>query len=243
MDPHADPDDDNPNISNAHRYLFAADNPVNVGDESGLEGEDISIGLSVSNTVNSISATIQPTFLQTFTVRGASNLSSRGLHFLEIEEGFEQFPYDTDKSKKPHSGNCTIGYGFKLHNGPCNEADYAAWPKGITKIAAEDKVFDKLFSQTLPGIADLVEVPLAQREFDTLVDFTYNTGPGYEGGDTGLASTKFLPVLNMGGYFAVPPLLLTSKTFGNQGLINRRTDEVRLWTTGVYIAHGRYISF
>jgi lysozyme len=86
-----------------------------------------------------------------------------------------------------------------------------------------------------------VSVPLAQKEFDALTDFTFNLGAGDSlqalKAQKGLSSTTLLRVLNLGFYSAVPAefrrfIYSNGKPAG--GLIKRRNDEALLWSTGIY---------
>jgi len=81
-----------------------------------------------------------------------------------------------------------------------------------------------------PAIRDLVHVPLTQAQYDAIVSFTFNVGPGNARLGTGLAGSEFLHQLNAGHYngdlmlhFRRPP-----------DIIGRRTREVRLFNTGNY---------
>jgi len=181
------------------------------------------------------------------TFRVATTVSLRGIQFIEAEEGLKKIPYD-DLGSNPPRGNCTIGYGHLIHFGICTQADFSQYPSGITQNAAEQLLYGDVFSIALYPIKFLVSVPLAQKELDALVDFTFNIGSGNSVASLqkqkGLASTTLLRVLNLGLYSAVPAEF---KKFVNSGglpvqaLVRRRNDEAYLWTTGIYFANGRLI--
>lgn len=89
--------------------------------------------------------------------------SGNGLHLTEGFEGCKLKAYQDSK------GVWTIGYG---HTGrevvaglTCTQAQADAW-------LAEDIAWAEM------EVNRLVKVPLAQHEFDALVDFTFNCGAG-----------------------------------------------------------------
>jgi hypothetical protein len=61
--------------------------------------------------------------------------------------------------------------------GPCIPADFTQYPNGISPDAAEQLLFKDPFKNAMLPIKFLVSVPLAQKEFDALSDFTFNIGP------------------------------------------------------------------
>jgi GH24 family phage-related lysozyme (muramidase) len=148
----------------------------------------------------------------------------------------------------PNQGNCTIGYGHLIHLGVCTQADFSQYPTGITPDAAEQLLFGDVYEKTFFPMKFLINVGLAQKEFDALTDFTFNLGagnslPALQAG-RGLASTTLLRVLNLGYYSAVPAEMRRFRFSGGvvvPGLVRRRNDEASLWITGIYFANGRLI--
>ncbi len=128
-----------------------------------------------------------------------------------------------------------------MEDHPCTWVDYAQYPNGISRDAAEQQLFQDVNENAIYPIRFLVTVPLAQKEFDALADFAFNIGPGNNllslQKGRGLASTTLLRQLNSGYYSAVPPQLHRFVYSGKQrltGLVHRRNDEATLWITGIY---------
>ena len=234
-----DGDDENP--SSLQKYVYTAADPVNSVDPSGNEDVSEAIGgFGVSNTINASSILSYEPFKHQY--RTASTISSRGVEFIKLHETFKAFPYDDGGS--PGVGNCTVGFGHLEHYGPCTDDDRAQYPNGISPDAAEQKLFQDIFRVALLPMKLEVRVPLAQKEFDALADFTYNIGGGSyvtkKSGvvKTGLLGTNTLRILNLGFYAAVPDVLATEHilpgSIYEKGLRSRRHDEASLWSTGIY---------
>ncbi len=97
----------------------------------------------------------------------------------------------------------------------------------INLTPAQEKA---LLQNTVKSYADFVatqiKVPVSQGQFDALVSFAYNIGK------TGFADSTALKRLNAGNHQGVPEAMSWwNKSDGkvNQGLINRRTDEMQLF--------------
>jgi lysozyme len=111
----------------------------------------------------------------------------------------------------------TIGYGHtagvKLGD-TCTQDQADAW-------LADDLI------EAETDVNKLVTVPLSQHEFDALVDFTYNVGYG------NLRSSTLLTLLNQRKYASAGSQFLVWNKAGGviiQGLVNRRRDELALFT-------------
>jgi lysozyme len=114
---------------------------------------------------------------------------------------------------------------------------------GLTKGVRDGMVIDeatgqKMFAKELATYEDaverLVKVPLNQHQFDALVSFTYNVGPGdpTKPKSGGLANSTLLKVLNQGKYAAVPGQLMRWNKGGGRvlsGLTRRRKAEGALF--------------
>jgi lysozyme len=140
-------------------------------------------------------------------------LSMAGLALIKLSEGFRSTAY------KDVAGILTIGYGHRIVPGE-------NFPNGITEAEAET-----LLSQDVAiaeqAITRLVRVPLAQGQFDALVDFVFNLGAER------LAHSTALQDLNAGRYSAAAGQLLLWDHAGsriNSGLARRRAAEFQLWT-------------
>lgn len=146
-------------------------------------------------------------------------LSIAGLELLKNSEGFRSQAY-LDSNGLP-----TIGYGHKL-------LPQESFPHGITEAQATGILASDL-RQAEQTVARLVKVPLAQGQFDALVDFCFNLGAGR------LASSTLLKVLNGGRYEAAAEQLLRWDLTGgkvNGGLKARREAEIALWRNQSAIA-------
>ncbi|MGU3576791.1 lysozyme [Brucellaceae bacterium C25G] len=80
-------------------------------------------------------------------------------------------------------------------------------------------------------ISELVNVPLTNNQYATLVSFDFNTGA--------LHRSTLLKKLNAGDYSAVPAELMKWVNAGGkrvQGLVNRRAAEAGLWVKGDFVS-------
>jgi len=82
------------------------------------------------------------------------------------------------------------------------------------------------------AVFKMLRVPVTQRQFDTLMSFTYNVGTG------NLKGSTLLKRLNAGAYSEVPTQLMrwtraqdreTKQWKTLRGLYNRRVDEAKMW--------------
>ncbi len=145
--------------------------------------------------------------------------------------------YDNDGA-----GNCTIGYGTLVHLGVCNGQDgEEEFLNGITKERAEELLFIRI-NDAEETVRKYVEVPLKQQEFDALVSFAYNVGPGYgiygePGSVPGFSNSNVLDEVNAGNFGAVPNALdMWILPLSAPGLVTRRHQE------GMMFSHGSYDS-
>src|SRR5450631_4021493 len=109
-------------------------------------------------------------------------LSTNGLELTKKAEGFRNRVY------VDVAGIRTIGYGHRLLPGE-------SFPNGIDETQAEGMLTADLRTAEL-AVDRLVKVPLAQGQFDALVDFAFNLGAGR------LAASSLLKDLNAGKYDA-----------------------------------------
>jgi lysozyme len=139
-------------------------------------------------------------------------LSAAGMNLLKRSEGFRSHTY-LDVVGIP-----TIGYGHRLVHPEC-------FPNGIQESQADEILARDLCEAEL-SVARLVKVPLAQGQFDALVDFCFNLGSGK------LAGSTLLKELNAGRHEAAGEQLLRWDHVGaqeNAGLKARREAEFQLW--------------
>ena len=141
--------------------------------------------------------------------------SAAGLDLLKKSEGFRSRTY-LDVAGFP-----TIGYGHRLLHPE-------SFKNGIDEPqAAEILVADVRDAEQ--AVERMVKVPLAQGQFDALVDFVFNLGQGRLAGSTLLAD------LNAGKYDDAAGQLLRWDHAGaqeNAGLRARREAEAELWDNG-----------
>lgn len=150
------------------------------------------------------------------------SISDQGINLVKKFEGLAKV--DTDGMIIPYkcpANVMTIGYGHT---------------KGvkknmrITKEEAENLLRDDL--RTFEAeVKNMVDVPLSQYQFDTLVSFVYNLGAA------NFKSSTLLKKLNAGDYAAVPAQLMRwnkarvgGKLQPLTGLTRRRTAEAALFT-------------
>lgn len=161
--------------------------------------------------------------------------SDAGVAFIKRWEEFVGYVYDDKIPKRrsggvlqypewgggPVRGTLTIGYGHT------NAAGAPLINRGMRVTEAEASAI--LAHDLVPcehQVADGVHVPLAQHQFDALASFTFNCGPGN--------LRRLVVGLNAGDYGSIPQRLMlyvTSKGERMQGLVNRRSGEVKLWNT------------
>ena len=138
--------------------------------------------------------------------------SAAGMELLKRFEGFRNRVY-LDVAGLP-----TIGYGHRLLHSD-------SFPNGIDEPQAANLLACDV-RDAEQAVERMVKVPLAQGQFDALVDFTFNLGSGR------LASSTLLKSLNAGRYDDVVEQLLRWDHAGGQenaALKSRREAEAALW--------------
>ena len=138
------------------------------------------------------------------------------VNLLKEVEGWRDKPY------RDSGGKCTIGYGHLI-----KEGEYC--PDRIT-VGQGEKYLREDIANAEDIVNSTVSVPLKQHQFDALVSFTFNIGAG------AWAVSDTLKILNNGEHHRMPArMLMWVKVTKNgvkvveEGLINRRLKEVRLW--------------
>jgi GH24 family phage-related lysozyme (muramidase) len=179
---------------------------------------------SLSTTVIPDSALAMLSFSRSASERTAHALSPQGVDLIKNFEGFR------DKLYNDPAGHCTVGYGTLVHRGNCEghstEQPYAS---GVTKERAAE-----LLTQEAGGfagtISNKVTVPLNQNQFDALVSFVYNVGPG------AFEKSTLLKLLNQGKYDSIPTELKkwtkarqNGQVVDLPGLVKRRAAEADLF--------------
>jgi lysozyme len=134
------------------------------------------------------------------------------MNLLKLSEGSRNRVY------RDENGLATIGYGHRLLH-------TETFPNGIDEPHASALLaLDVCAAEE--AVQRLVKVPLTQGQFDALVDFCFNLGPGR------LAASSLLEDLNAGKYDeAARQLLLWDHAAGREiaALKARREAEATLW--------------
>lgn len=138
--------------------------------------------------------------------------SQRGIDLIKQFEGFSAEPYLCPGDV------WTQGYGTTLgvdRNGsPITREKAEQWLRRDLRVFEND-------------INSMVKVPLTQNQFDALVCFVYNVGPG------AFTKSTLLKLLNRGEYDKVPYELARWNKAGGKtlaGLTRRRVAEAALWS-------------
>lgn len=165
-------------------------------------------------------------------------LSGNGAEFIGAFEGFVGHVYDDA------AGNATIGFGHLLHAGRATKHDYAAWRAGVTRRQAEE-LLRRDAQRMVAAVHDTIHVHLTQQQFDALVSFAYNCGPGALAGSVGRAVNSRPRLVNWTNlhdwYRRVTDALLLWDHAGGRvlaGLERRRMAEARLFEIGRYSQRG-----
>ena len=138
--------------------------------------------------------------------------SEVGIELIKEFEGCKQVAYQDSV------GVWTIGYG---HTKDVYEGQLSI-KKTCERFLAED------LQEFEDYVEAIVEVSLSQNQFDALVAWTFNLGPG------NLLKSTMLRKLNEGDYDAVPDEMRRWNKAGGEvlnGLIRRRDAEAKLFNT------------
>ncbi len=90
--------------------------------------------------------------------------SLNGIAFIEANEGF-------CPTVRPDNRGPMIGFGHDLQPGE-------TFPDGITPADAAQLLLNDLHTRFEPAVNRLADPSCTQNQFDALVDFCYNLGPG-----------------------------------------------------------------
>ncbi|MCK8779098.1 lysozyme [Rhizobium sp. NTR19] len=145
-------------------------------------------------------------------------INAAGLSLVKEFEGFEPRWY------KDPVGIWTIGYG---HTDAAGDPKYAATKGLVLTEAKATEILQNDLQKYADAVSKAVTVPLNDNQFDALVSWCYNVGPG------AMASSTLVRKLNAGDYAAVPfELSKWNKAGGKvlRGLTRRRAAEGSLFT-------------
>lgn len=142
------------------------------------------------------------------------NISTQGLELIKSFEGLHLQAY-LDPIGIP-----TIGYGTTIIDGkPVAMGMTIDEAKATACLKADCAKFEDF-------VNDLVNVPVSQKQFDALMSFTYNLGPG------NLKKSTLLKKLNAGLYDEIQEQFLVWNKAGGKvykGLTRRRLAEAVLF--------------
>jgi len=143
--------------------------------------------------------------------------SSNGLNLIKRFEGYSAIPY------KDTSGRPTIGYGHLIKAG---EVFGAVSNLDATNLLSGDVLWSENVVNTM------VTVTINQCQFDALVDFVYNLGSGNFQKSTLLSYINNNETMDK----IVAQIIVWDRSANviNQGLLNRRNAEAKLYSTGDY---------
>lgn len=101
-----------------------------------------------------------------------AGVSQDGIDLIVRFEGFSATLYDDPSPAR----NCTIGYGFMVHEGPCDgRAEEAPYLNGITEAQAQAQLAQAVRAYAA-AVLQFSAVTLTQHQIDALTSFCYNVG-------------------------------------------------------------------
>jgi GH24 family phage-related lysozyme (muramidase) len=152
------------------------------------------------------------------------------VYFIMREEGFYAHPDDVSDTR-----NCTVGYGLKLHPGPCNGTEPARFTRGINPEEGLRLLMNRLV-RVAQSVRSRVTAVLTQNQLDMLISFAYN------GGEHSGMLTNLLREANARHGARVVRLLLSYTNAAvpgghpvhSEGLAHRRAKEAAIWERADY---------
>ncbi len=153
-------------------------------------------------------------------------ISQKGIDLIIEFEGLRQKAYICP------AGFWTIGVGhlltgFEKRSGMIEiNGRLVDWEPGLSDAQVEALLRQDLEKFEI-SVREAVKVTLTQEQFDALVSFCFNVGPG------NFRKSTLLRLLNRGDYTAVPGQLQLWVKAGRRalpGLIRRRAAEAKLWS-------------
>ncbi|WP_205634822.1 type VI secretion system tip protein TssI/VgrG, partial [Photorhabdus namnaonensis] len=194
------------------------------------EGKKPSVPVNSPITATPTSQSLQPKS-SAISADNEKSISQDGLNLLKEIEGLRLKPYNdqTGKNIDNWTEGATIGYGKLI-----SKSEWDTYKNGITEDEAE-----QLFKDTLApyekAVNDGITKEIKQNEYDALVLLSYNIGIG------GFKKSSVVKMINdenaKTGYDSIDDAWkVWNKSQGkvNQGLINRRAAELKIFNNGVY---------
>jgi len=152
--------------------------------------------------------------------------SENGIQMIMRHEGFRAYPYNDS------AGHATIGYGTLLHKGCVTVSDKLKYSKGISQDEARN-LLENAVRNFECKLNQAVKVKINQSQFDALMDWVYNLGPGKLRENT----CSWLRNLNKSQFDKVPAgirmwdvAVVNGVKTHIPGLRQRREDEIALFT-------------
>lgn len=152
--------------------------------------------------------------------------SKRGVKFIKQHEGSVIDDDGIHRMYEDQAGHLTIGYGHLIRP---KELESGIFEEGLTEEEAEELLAADL-ADAEAAVNRLVEAEINQNQFDAMVSFTFNLGPG--------AMKNLAEVVNredwegaaykIGLYNKVTDPA-TGKKITSRGLLRRRTEEIELF--------------
>jgi lysozyme len=144
--------------------------------------------------------------------------------YLRAREAYEKHVYN-DNPKHPESGTRTIGYGHTRNV----DAIASQYPQGLPEPVARS-ILDADLAPVEEAVRNHLKVPVTQGQFDALVDYGFNAGPG------ALVASPMLRHLNGDDAASAAKDFgterVTQKGVPSRGLQNRRADETAMFQSG-----------
>lgn len=146
------------------------------------------------------------------------NVSPEGIAKIREHEGCVLRVYN-DQAGRP-----TIGVGHLIVPGE-------SYPTGTITIEQADELLAKDLKRTAEGVDALLEVPVTQAQYDSIVSFAFNLGVGT------LAKSTFLYAINSRAPHAeirerlarYNKVRVNGKLEVSNGLVKRRAEEGKAW--------------
>lgn len=159
------------------------------------------------------------------------SVSKPALELLKGIEVLRLHPYDDQTGRKCDTWckGATAGYGHLI-----SKSEWAKFKDGIS-IAQANEIFAEDVKPTEQAIKSKVISPLSQQQYDALVLLVFNIGVGE------FSRSSALKLINdKTAVTNYQTLELAWKAFRkaqgkiNNGLVNRRASEWKLWKYGIY---------
>lgn len=161
----------------------------------------------------------------------ATTLSSQGETFLKDIEELRLKPYDDQSGEEIDAWvqGATVGYGHLIP-----KPEWPIYKNGITESQAET-LFKSDISSFVNAVNRYINTPLNSHQFDALVLLAFNIGI------SGFSKSSVVKLINDSN--AATPYASIEDAWKawrisqgevNQGLINRRAAEWKIYTKGVY---------